>query len=242
MFDFSEKTVLVTGSTQGIGFSIAKGLSQKGALIYVNGASSMEKCKNACTQIPGSRPAFISLEDDDCAEKLFDLTGPVDILVLNASIQIRAGWQDITLEQFSQQMKINVQSNLALIQKYAPPMLEKRWGRILSVGSVQQVKPHPDMTVYAAGKCALMSMVTNFAKQFAPYGVTVNNLSPGVIDTPRNALALANTKYSQMVLSRIPCGYAGTPEDCVAGALLLCSQEGRYITGIDLPIDGGMRL
>lgn len=139
-------------------------------------------------------------------------------------------------------MKVNFKSSLELIQKYAPHMKEQGWGRILTIGSVQQYKPHKDMIVYAASKCAQMSMVKNLAMQLAPYGITVNNLAPGVIDTPRNTDALANIEYKEKVLAGIPCGYAGLPKDCVAGALLLCSEEGRYINGIDLVIDGGMHL
>jgi NAD(P)-dependent dehydrogenase (short-subunit alcohol dehydrogenase family) len=98
------------------------------------------------------------------------------------------------------------------------------------------------MIVYAASKCAQMSLVENLAKQLAPFGITVNNISPGVIDTPRNTAALADEVYAKKVLEGIPCGYAGEPEDCLPGALLLCSEEGRYITGADLVIDGGMHL
>ena len=121
-------------------------------------------------------------------------------------------------------------------------MKEQGWGRILTIGSVQQYKPHKDMLVYAASKCAQMSMVENLAKQLAPYGITINNLSPGVIRTPRNTVALEDKEYEKKVMEGIPCGYTGEPRDCVAGALLLCSEEGRYINGIDLVIDGGMRL
>ena len=89
---------------------------------------------------------------------------------------------------------------------------------------------------------AAAKQVKNIAKQLAPYGVTVNNLSPGVIETPRNEQVLSDAEYKSQVLKGIPCGYAGSPRDCAAGALLLCSDEGRYITGTDLVIDGGMHL
>ena len=98
------------------------------------------------------------------------------------------------------------------------------------------------MAVYAASKAAQMSLVTNLAKQLAPFGITVNNLSPGVILTPRNEDALNDSEYKKQVLSGIPCGFAGTAEDCAAPVLLLASSEGRYITGCDLVADGGMRL
>lgn len=242
MFDLSGKTALVTGSTQGIGFAAAKCLSEHGAKVYVNGASSEEKCRLAAERIPGSVPVHQSLAEPDCAEKIFEKTGPVDILILNASVQIRKEWQKVTSEDFDTQVRINFKSSYELMQVYAPYMKEKGWGRIITVGSVQQYKPHVHMPIYAATKCAQMSLVQNLASQLAPYGITVNNMSPGVIATPRNSDALSDPEYSKAVYGKIPAGYAGEAEDCAGGILLLCSNEGRYITGIDLIIDGGMHL
>ena len=141
----------------------------------MNGASSYEKCYQASKEVPDSEIAFVSLSEMDCAEKLYEITGDVDILVLNASIQYRKSWGDITSEEFDEQMKVNFKSSLELIQKYVPKMKMQGWGRILTIGSVQQYKPHKDMLVYAASKCAQMSMVENLAKQLAPYGITINN-------------------------------------------------------------------
>ncbi len=242
MFDLIGKKALVTGATQGIGFAIAKALAQCGAKVYVNGASSLEKCMAASEKVNNSTPVCVNLGNDTCSEEIYEITGDVDILVLNASIQFRKSWNEITSDEFDKQMKVNFKSSLELIQKYVPYMKENKWGRILTIGSVQQYKPHKDMVVYAASKMAQVSMVNNLAKQLAPYGITVNNLAPGVIATPRNFDALSDAQYSQQVLSGIPLGYAGEPKDCTAGALLLCSDEGRYITGIDLPVDGGMHL
>lgn len=241
MFDLTGKRVLVTGSTQGIGFEIAKSMSEHGATVYINGTSS-SKVKSAVDRIPNALPACCDLLLADCANKLHTITGDIDILILNASIQFRKPFDDITSEEFDAQIKVNFKSSLELIQRYAPNMKKQGWGRIITVGSVQQYKPHKDMVVYAASKCAQKSMVENLAKQFAPYGITVNNISPGVIETPRNFEALSNEEYKKAVMQGIPCGYAGQPQDCVAGALLLSSEEGRYINGADLVIDGGMKL
>lgn len=178
----------------------------------------------------------------DCADYIYEKTGDVDILVSNASVQVRKSWDEITDEEFDLQMNVNFRAALKLIQKYAPHMKEQHWGRIVTIGSVQQYKPHKDMLVYAASKEAQVSMVKNLAKQLAPYGITVNNISPGTILTPRNDEALADVSYAVAVLANIPCGYAGKPEDCSAAALLLCAEESRYITGIDLTIDGGTKL
>ena len=242
MFDLTGKKALVTGSTQGIGFAIAKGLAEHGATVYVNGAFGYEKCKKAAELIPNSKIAYQNLAEADCAKKLYEITGDIDILVLNASIQYRKAWDEITSEEFDEQIKVNFKSSLELIQVYGDYMKQQKWGRIVTVGSVQQYKPHKDMLVYAASKAAQVSMMENLAKQLSPFGITVNNLAPGVIETPRNDAALADKEYAKRVLEGIPCGYTGKPEDCVAAALLLCSDEGRYINGADLVVDGGMHL
>lgn len=242
MFDLTGKKALVTGSTQGIGLAIAKTLASYGAKVFINGATSYEKCEKAAKEIENCEIALQDLSEENCADKIYAMTGDVDILVLNASIQYRKGWAEITSEEFDKQVKVNFKASMELIQKYAPAMKEKGWGRIVTIGSVQQYKPHKDMLVYAATKAAQMSMVKNLAKQLAPFGITVNNVAPGVIATPRNHDALADEQYNKLVMSGIPCGYAGESEDCSGGVLLLCSQAGRYITGTDLVIDGGMHL
>lgn len=242
MFDLKGKTALVTGSTQGIGNAIAKCLSQRGAKVFIHCSSDLEKCKISSAQIQNSTPVTADLGEVDCADKLYAKTGDVDILVLNASVQIRKPWNEITSEEFTKQVNINFKSTLELIQIYTPYMQNQKWGRIVTIGSVQQYKPHKDMAIYAAAKSAVMSLVTNLAKQLAPFAITVNNMAPGVIATPRNNNALADKEYEKLVLSGIPSGYAGTAQDCTGGVLLLCSNEGRYITGTDLIIDGGMHL
>ncbi|MBQ9545190.1 MAG: SDR family oxidoreductase [Clostridia bacterium] len=242
MFDLNSKKALVTGATQGIGLAIAKALGDAGAEVFVNGAHSPEKCRAAADLVRGGIPAHADLEKPDGPEELFEKTGPADILVLNASVQFRRPWHSITDEEWIKQTELNLHSSLRLMQLYYPAMKERGWGRILAVGSVQQIKPHPDMALYAATKAAQFNLVCNLAKQLAPYGITVNNLAPGVIATPRNEDALADPVYREKVLSGIPAGYAGKPEDCAAAALLLCSDGGRYITGSNIYVDGGMHL
>ena len=246
MFDLKGKVAVVTGSTQGIGFAIAKGLAKQGAKVYIVGASSIEKCAAAADAINADGGAAIPIRCDlskvGAAKELHDQTGDADILVLNASVQFRKPWRDITAEEMDTQLQVNFKASFEAIQLYEPYMTAKGWGRILTVGSVQQYRPHKDMAIYAATKCAQMSLVKNLAKQLAANGVTVNNISPGVIATPRNADALADEEYSKLVYAGIPMGYAGDAEDMVGAALLLCSDEGRYITGTDLIVDGGMSL
>lgn len=243
MFDLTGKKAIITGATQGIGQAIAETLHKQGATVYVIGATSIEKCKKVTDPL-GERaiPVLCDLRNADCADKLYEITGDVDILVLNASIQYRKAWNEITLDEYDTQMNTNFRSSLLMIQKYFPGMKAKNWGRIVTVGSVQQYKPHKDMLVYAASKCAQMSLVRNLAKQISCYGITINNMAPGVIATPRNADALSDAEYAAKVMAGIPAGFAGESMDCAGAVLLLCSDEGRYITGTDLVVDGGMQL
>lgn len=243
MFDLNGKRALVTGSTQGIGKAVAAALAGQGAEVIIHGSSSLEKCRKAAEEIAGkTKTALENLSQEGCAGRLYEQTGDVDILVLNASVQVRKAWDEITPEEFDMQIRTNLKASLFLIQNYVPHMRRQGWGRIITVGSVQQYKPHRDMAVYAASKCAQMSLVQNLASQLAPEGITINNLSPGVIATPRNEEVLGNAAYARKVLSGIPMGYAGDAQDCAGAVILLCSEEGRYITGTDLIVDGGMHL
>ena len=242
MADFKGKKVLITGSTQGIGLEIARQFSQCGAVVFINGAASEEKINNVVKSISNSRPALCDLSNPDCAEILYEITGDIDILILNASIQYRKAWDEISDEEFDRQIAVNFKSSLKLIQKYVPYMKEQKWGRVITVGSVQQAKPHKDMLVYAATKAAQNNMVMNLAKQLASFNITVNNVAPGVIETPRNFDALADEEYVKTVLAGIPCGHIGKAKDCAGLMLLLCSDEGKYMTGENIFIDGGMKL
>jgi len=161
----------------------------------------------------------------------------VDILVLNASIEILQPVTAINRAAYDRQMEINVWSTLALLQALVPPMGERGWGRVVTIGSVQQISPAAEMLVYAGYKALQHNWAINLARQFTRQGVTVNNLAPGLISTARNADQIA-ARGPQMV-ARVPAGRAGRPDDLVGAALLLCSDAGEYISGTNLYVDGG---
>lgn len=242
MFNLTGKKALVTGSTQGIGYAIAKILHEYGASVYVHCSKDENTAKRVAKELETELWVTGDLAESDCVKKIHEKTGDLDIVVANASVQIRKAWNEISSEEFDRQINVNLRSTLELMQSYIPAMQAKKWGRFLAVGSVQQYRPHMHMAVYAASKCAIQSLVHNVAKQVACDGVTVNNLVPGVIITPRNAEAFADKDYALKVLSGIPLGFAGQPHDCAGAALLLCSDAGRYITGSELTVDGGMKL
>lgn len=242
MFDLSGKTALVTGSTQGIGFAIAKTLSEHGAKVFVAGAQNRQKCVDASAKIKNSVPVTANLLNSEDIDGLYEQTGDVDILVLNASIQYKRKWNEFSSEEYDEQMDCNLKSSYQLIRKYAEGMEKKKWGRIVTIGSVNQYNQHPELSLYAVTKAAQMKMTENLAPLLAPYGITINNVAPGAINTPRNEKALADDSFKKAVESKIPCGFIGTPEDVSPAVLLLASDEGRYITGAEIKVDGGMSL
>ncbi len=250
LLNLKGKTALVTGSSQGIGKAIAIALAEKGANVLIHYRSEKKLAEEVLSEIRGYNVQTgliqADLADVDAPSKIYKesqkLIGPVDILVLNASVQIRKKWQEITPEDFELQMNVNVRSSFMLIQKFAPYMQEKEWGRILTIGSVQQKKPHADMLVYSTSKLGVVNMVRSLAVQLAHYKVNVNNLAPGVIHTQRNKKVLEDETYLNLVKSRIPAGYIANPVDCAALSVLLCSDAGRYITGEDILVDGGMNI
>ncbi len=249
-FNLIGRRALVTGSSQGIGAAIATAFAEAGAdvVIHCPGDCAPAREVTARAAAFGGRAPFVAadLAEDDGAKKLFAAAvaalGGIDILVLNASVQIPRDWLEITRDELERQVAVNYRSSLELLQLAAPRMCERKWGRLLTIGSVQEARPHPQMLVYSSLKHAQTGLVLSLAKQLAPHGVTANNLAPGVIDTDRTRERLTDPAYVQRVIDAIPAGRLGTPDDCAGAALLLCSEAGRYITGQNLFVDGGMSL
>ena len=250
LFNLKGKTALVTGGSQGIGKAISLALAEYGANLIINYRSNKELAEGVRREIISMGVGCHLIECDlSRLSSAKEISGflegkklEVDILVLNASVQFRKPWGEVTPEEFETQVNTNFRASLSLIQELYPLMQDKKWGRVLTVGSTQQVRPHQQMIVYAASKVAQASMVKSLAPQFAPYGVTINNLAPGAFYTGRNEEALSDEAYKAAVEAKIPAGYIGEPADCAAAALLLCSDAGRYITGQDIFVDGGMGL
>ena len=249
-FSLEGKTALVTGSSRGIGAAIAVGLAEAGADVIGHCSSNRQAADVVAGRIAelGRRCAVIQadLAEEDAPQRIVTEARRqfpvIDVLVINASIQYRREWNDWDQAEFDRQVGVNFRSTVRLIQLLLPPMIERGWGRVLTIGSVQQYRPHAQMMIYASLKSAVENYIRNLARQLSHTGVTFNNISPGVIETDRNTEALADPQRRQTVMQWIPMRRFGQPQDCVGAALLLCSDAGSYITGIDLLVDGGMRL
>lgn len=237
------KTAFVTGSSRGIGRAIAIRLAKDGYKVIVHGADNIaksEETRGIIKQNGGEAEVIMSnLCNLDETKALCEKIKGVDVLVLNASLQYRTPWQEISANACYEQLTCNFVSSMLLIQAVVDNMKQKGWGRIVTIGSVQEAKPHPDMLVYSASKAAQTNMMQSLSLQLAKDGITVNNVAPGVIYTDRNTKALADPVYAKQVTDSIPVGFYGKPEDCAGIVSLLCSEDGRYITGQNIFVDGG---
>jgi glucose 1-dehydrogenase len=249
-FRLDGRVALVTGARREIGRAIALTLASAGARIAVHHAGTAEEAADAAQVVAeitgggGDARAFAQdFAQDDAGRDLAKAVkawAPVDILVLNASIELVEPYHAITRERFDRQIAVNLRTTLELVQALLPAMADRGWGRVLTIGSVQQDIPHPEMLVYAGTKAAQFNWVLNLARQVGSQGVTVNNLAPGAIHTARNHDQMLRTGAA--LLPRIPVGRLGRPDDLTGTALLLCSDAGRYITGANIFVDGGRHI
>lgn len=246
-FRLTSRTALVTGARREIGRAIALALAGAGARLAIHHAGTAEEAADADEVVQrvedsgGTARAFgqdFSLDSAGLSlAEAVTAWSPVDILVLNASIELPEPYQTITRDRFDRQVSVNLRSPLELLQALVPPMAARGWGRVVTIGSVQQVRPHPQMMVYAGTKAAQLNWAWNLARQFGGQGVTVNNLAPGAILTARNRAQMATE--GEALVQRIPAGRLGEPDDLVGAALLLCSDAGAYVNGVNLFVDGG---
>ena len=250
-FRLDGRTALVTGSSNpfGIGYAIAMGLAECGARVALHDIEPAGPIERALAAVREVSPQSIAVTGDlrrpDVPTRIITEAvaglGSLDILVTSAAIsRALKSWAEITQEEAEEQMQVNFLATLRMIQAVVPGMREKRWGRIVTIGSIQQRHPHPELAVYAAAKAAQENLARNLAAQLGPDGITVNNLAPGLTLTTEGPKGrLADEAYASAVRALIPVGFFGKADDMVGAALLLCSEAGRYITGSEIRVDGG---
>lgn len=256
------KVALVTGSSGGIGQSIAIRLAEEGAKIVVNYRSNPEGAEETikaikatggdCTMADGfcdsdrgySIGANLGIVDD--VRKLIDQSiehfGTLDILVNNAGIEKHADFWEVTEQDFEAVMNINFKGVFFATQFFVKHQMQtgKRNGRIINISSIHEELAFPHFTSYCASKGALKMMTRNLSVELGSLGITINNVAPGAIETPINKALLNDPSKLEPLLKNIPLGYLGQPEDVASVVAFLASDDARYITGSTLVVDGGL--
>ena len=248
-FRLDGKVALLTGAGRGIGLGIAEAFAAYGCAVAIQdiekdiaqqAADSIVKAGGKAVAIGGDAGELkFAAETFEAAVAAF---GGVHILVNNAAIQSNQPWEKLSAEVIEKQYRANIVTPLLLTQCVMPIFRKQRFGRIINVGSIQQVKGTPNMLSYSMSKAALWNMTTGLAAETARDGITVNLLAPGYFDTVRNSDHLNTEAGRAKAGAHIPVGRIGEPRDCAGAALLLASEAGEYITGQRIHVDGGMTL
>lgn len=240
------RRALVTGANGGIGRALAFGLAAAGADVVLHHHAGAAGAADLADRIAAMGRDATVLEGDftrpgtaTAVARAALEGGPVDILVSNAAIERRGPWGALDPDDLASCMSVNLGALLALSAVLVPPMQARGWGRVVALGSVLASRPRAETIAYAALKSAQATAIRALARDVAGQGVTCNLIAPGAIETEVNAARYADPAFRARVVVKIPAGRQGQPEDCVAPLLMLCSDGAGYITGVEIPVDGG---
>ena len=247
IFDLSGKRALVTGSSQGIGFALARGLASAGAEVVLNGRD-MQKLDAAAAALAGAgyhvRTLAFDATDHAAVRAAVDQfeaeTGPIDILVNNAGMQHRAPLEEFLPQDFEKLLHTNITSVFNVGQAVARHMIERRAGKIINIASVQTALARPSIAPYTATKGAVGNLTKGMATDWAKYGLQCNALAPGYFDTPLNAALVADPTFSAWLEKRTPAGRWGNVDELVGACIFLASAASSFVNGHILYVDGGI--
>jgi len=251
---------LVTGASSGIGAAVAQALAAAGAAVAVNhsaarSAGAAEAVAKSIRDAGGTAVVLrgnvaVEAEVDGVVERFLDTFGRLDILVANAGIQRDAGAAEMTLAQWQEVIGVNLtgqflcaRAALRCFERQGiDPALSRACGKIICMSSVHEVIPWAGHVNYAASKGGVMLMMKTLAQEVASKRIRVNGIAPGAIRTPINRPAWETAQALEQLLTLIPYGRVGEPDDVAKAAVWLASDESDYVTGTTLFVDGGMTL
>ncbi len=247
LFDLTGKRALITGSSQGIGLTLARGLGEAGAAIVVNGrrkdkvaeaANSLRALDIACDELP-----FDVTDHGEVAKSIAHATsaiGDIDILINNAGMQHRTPLEEFDPNVFNQMLQTNIASVFNVGQAVAKHMIQRGSGKIINIASVQTALARPGIAPYTTTKGAVANLTKGMATDWAQYGLQVNAIAPGYFDTPLNAALVADADFSAWLEKRTPAGRWGQLDELIGAGIFLSSDASSFINGHTLFVDGGI--
>jgi len=247
IFDLSGKRVLITGSSQGIGLTLAQGLGKAGAEILLNGRDSGKLAKASETlknQGISSKEVAFDVTDHQAAKEAIDFAtsnfGGIDVLINNAGMQHRTPLEDFDPVVFNQMLQTNIASVFNVGQAVARHMITRGSGKIINIASVQTALARPGIAPYTTTKGAVANLTKGMATDWAQYGLQVNAIAPGYFDTPLNAALVADQDFSAWLEKRTPAGRWGQLDELIGAGIFLSSDAASFINGHTLFVDGGI--
>lgn len=248
LFNLNNRVALVTGSSQGIGLTLASGLAAAGATVIINGRDS-RKAEQAARQIAMATGANVTVAafdvteasavDDGLSRIEADLGVP-DIVINNAGVQRRAPIQDFTDDDWEALWRTNVSSAFYLSRRVARGMIDRGSGKLIQIGSVQSRLGRPSIAPYAATKGAIDMLTKGLCADLAPHGIQVNAIAPGYFATELTQKLVDDPDFSRWVEGRTPAGRWGRTDDLVGTAVYLSSSASDFVNGQTIFVDGGM--
>lgn len=247
LFDLTGQTALITGSSMGIGFALARGLGQAGARVVLN-ARNLETLDAAAATLRDEGIQVDTLPfdvtDAQSAKSAVDgyeaTHGAITILINNAGMQHRTPLEDFPIDAFDRLMRTNVHSVFHVGQAVARHMITRGAGHIINIASVQTAMARPGIAPYTASKGAVANLTKGMATDWAKHGINCNAIAPGYFDTPLNAALVADPEFSAWLEKRTPAGRWGKIEELVGAAVFLSSPASSFVNGHTLFVDGGI--
>jgi NAD(P)-dependent dehydrogenase (short-subunit alcohol dehydrogenase family) len=246
MFDLTNKTAVVIGGTSGIGLTLAQGLARAGANVVPTGRrASLVEAAIAQIRAQGRRSLALTADvtSRESLQKLLDTAiaefSSVDILVNCAGRTTRKPTLDLPEAEWTEILDTNLNGTLRACQVFGRHMVERRYGKIINIASLSSFVALYEVAAYGASKSAVASLTKSLAIEWAPFGVCVNAITPGVFLTDLNANLLTGTARGQEFLTRTPMKRFGKLEELVGAAVYLASDEASFTTGHNLVVDGG---
>ncbi len=245
----SGKTALVTGSSEGIGAAVAVRLAQEGADIVVNYHSHPQDAQEVLESIQALGRNAVSLGADlshvpevqRLVQEGVRALGRLDILVNNAGVEKNADFWNISEADYDLVLNVDLKGVFFVTQAFVKHLMEtKRPGKIINMSSVHEELPFPHFAPYCMSKGGVKMMTRDLAIELAPFGITVNSVAPGAIETPMNSKLLHDPIKLKALLGNIPLHRLGKPEDVAGIVAFLASSDADYITGTTLFADGGL--